>query len=83
MSVGQDTLFEIKNAIESGLKVLHKPEPMSLERWAEEHFYLSAESSYIEGRWKAFPFQKAIMGCISNDDLRDVVFKKSAALVRL
>ena len=78
MIVSGDTLLEIKSSIRKGLDVLRKPVPMTLEQWASEHFYLSSESSYIEGKWEAYPFQKAIMACISNDDIREVVFKKSA-----
>jgi phage terminase large subunit GpA-like protein len=52
--------------------------PMSLEEWAREHFYLSAESSYVEQEWTPWPFQRAILACMSNDDIVEVDFKKSA-----
>ncbi|QDQ29268.1 phage terminase large subunit family protein [Chitinimonas arctica] len=51
---------------------------MSLEAWAAKHFYLSAESSYVEQEWRAWPFQRAIMAVMSNDDIREVDLKKSA-----
>ncbi|MBY0243175.1 MAG: phage terminase large subunit family protein [Burkholderiaceae bacterium] len=51
---------------------------MSLEQWAREHFYLSKESSYVEQQWVPWPFQRAIMACISNDDIRSIDFMKSA-----
>ncbi|MYM65443.1 terminase [Pseudoduganella sp. FT55W] len=54
------------------------PEPMTLEEWAREHFYLSKESSYVEQEWRPWPFQRAIMACISNDDIRFIDFMKSA-----
>jgi len=73
-----DTEGEILRAVKNGCAVLHKPMPLSLPAWAEENFYLSAESSYVEGKWVAFPFQKALMGAISNDDIREVTFMKSA-----
>ncbi|CAN7265529.1 phage terminase large subunit family protein [Caballeronia sp. LjRoot31] len=69
---------EIQKAISKGLSSLAVPAPMSLSKWAEEHFYLSAESSYVEQRWTAYPFQRAILDVISNDDIEEVVFKKSA-----
>ena len=69
---------EIWRSRKRGLSVLKKPEPLRLSEWAQEHFYLSAESSYVEGRWEAFPYQIAIMDCISNDDIREIVFIKSA-----
>lgn len=71
-------LSEIQKAIRSGLKTLEVPEPMRLSQWAEKHFYLSAESSYVEGAWSAYPFQPAIMDAFSNDDIQVVVVKKSA-----
>lgn len=57
---------------------LRIPEPLTLSEWAEEHFYLSAESSYVEQPWHAVPWQVAIMDAISNDDIRVVNWIKSA-----
>ena len=37
--------------IKRGLGAFGVPEPMSLAEWAEKHFYLSAESSYVEQEW--------------------------------
>lgn len=61
-----------------GFRSLAKPSPKRLSQWADEHYYLSAESSYVEGRWSAFPYQLAMMDAISNDDIREVVLQKSA-----
>ena len=69
---------EINKAVGLGLRSLEKSEPLRLSQWADENFYLSAESSYIEGAWESMPFQIGIMDCISNDDIREVTFKKSA-----
>jgi phage terminase large subunit GpA-like protein len=68
----------IKKQISLGLKALEKPAPMRLSEWAETNFYLSSESSYVEGKWETLPFQRAVMDSISNDDIREVVFMKSA-----
>jgi len=54
------------------------PEPLSLAEWAEQHFHLSAESSYVEQDWTAWPYQRAILATISNDDIREVIWIKSA-----
>jgi phage terminase large subunit GpA-like protein len=54
------------------------PAPMRLSQWAEEYFYLSAESSYIEQRWRCYPPQRAVMDCMSHDDIRELVVMKSA-----
>jgi len=69
---------ELATAIRRGLAPLDSPEPLRLSEWAAEHFYLSAESSYVEGVWEARPYQPAIMDCMSNDDIRSVTVRKSA-----
>jgi phage terminase large subunit GpA-like protein len=70
-----------RNLIETlrrGLSAFGVPEPVTLEEWAREHFYLSAESSYVEQHWAPWWFQCAIMACISNDDIREVIWRKPA-----
>ena len=73
---------EINSAIVKGglkgCKGWFTPEPMSLVEWADENFYLSAESSYIEGRWETLPFQLAPMNAIGHSDIIYVDFVKSA-----
>lgn len=61
-----------------GLAAFGVPSPISLVDWAEKHFYLSAESSYVEQQWRAWPFQRAIMACISNDDIEEIDWPKAA-----
>ena len=46
--------------------------------WAETNFYLSKESSYVEGMFEALEWQRAILNVISNDDVRIVDWIKSA-----
>lgn len=74
----QKLIDRLNKAVKRGLSPLKKPEPMSLSEWADKHFYLSSESSAIEGRWETFPYQKSIMNTISNDDVRIVTLFKSA-----
>jgi len=71
-------LSEISRAITRGLSPLRAPPALRLSQWAAEHFYLSAESSYTEGRWRAWPFQHAILDCMGNDWIRKVTIIKSA-----
>ena len=68
----------IQRQLSQSLSPLTIPEPLKLCEWAEEHFYLSAESSYVEGRFTAIPWQRAIMNAISNDDIRIINWIKSA-----
>lgn len=46
--------------------------------WADDNFYLSSESSYLEGRWETLPFQIAILNAIGHDDIIYVNLVKSA-----
>jgi phage terminase large subunit GpA-like protein len=69
---------EMEGIVSRGLSAFGIPTPVSLEAWAREHFYLSKESSYVEQSWKPWPFQRAILACISNDDIREIDFMKSA-----
>lgn len=69
---------QVHSALARGLRSLEKPVPLRLSEWAEQHFYLSPESSYIQGRWECLPFQPGIMDSISNDDIRTVTVMKSA-----
>lgn len=75
-----EMLAEMQKSLRQGALAFERPEPLRLSQWAADNFYLSAESSYIEGTWEAFPFQVGIMDVISNDDIREVWFKKSARL---
>lgn len=78
ISLTKTQLENIQKATRTGLKAFEKPEPMTLVEWADENFYLSSESSYIEGRWKTLPFQMAMMNAIGHDDIVYVNIIKSA-----
>ena len=81
MDLSEHTRFVmpmLQQHLQRGLAAFGVPEPMTLDQWAREHFYLSAESSYVEQRWTPWWFQRAIMACISNDDIREVDLRKSA-----
>ena len=57
---------------------LDPPPVLTLSEWADEHFYLSAESAASPGRWKTLPYQKAIMDAITDPAVTNVSFMKSA-----
>jgi len=81
MDLSEHTRFvmpTLQQHLQRGLAAFGVPEPMTLDEWACAHFYLSAESSYVEQRWAPWGFQRAIMACISNDDIREVDLRKSA-----
>lgn len=70
----------LRESVARGLEALKVPEPLSLSQWAAKHFYLSAESSQKTQKWRAFGYQIGIMDCMSNDDIEEVDFQKSARL---
>ena len=49
-----------------------------LSDWADQHFYLSAESSGTEGPWRTLPYQRAIMNVIGGDYTRTNTLMKCA-----
>jgi len=65
-------------SIRRSLSVLRVLPPMPLSVYAADHFYLSAESSYTEGNWIAYPYQNAILDAFGNDDIETVSVRKSA-----
>src|SRR5690554_2874101 len=69
---------QLEAALSCGLRAWGKPAPQTLEEWSRAHFYLSAESSYVEQAWTPWTFQRGIMATMSNDDIEEVNFKKSA-----
>src|SRR5690625_319806 len=68
----------VARAGQIGMQVFRRPTPQRLSEWSEDHFYLSAESSYAEGRWECLSFQRGPMDVISNDDVSEIWFSKSA-----
>jgi phage terminase large subunit GpA-like protein len=65
-------------AVKHGLAALRVLPPMRLSEWAAQYFYLSKESSYTEGRWQAYPYQRFILDAFGNDDIESVAVRKSA-----
>lgn len=75
-----EQLEELARAAKAGLAPLYRPPPMTAVEWADEHFYLSSESSYHEGRWTTLSFQIAILNAMGNDEIQTVNVMKSARL---
>ena len=68
----------LAHTVRRALRVLRTPPPMRLSQWAERHFYLSQESSYIEGRWQCWPPQRAMLDVMGDDDVPMFTSRKSA-----
>lgn len=57
---------------------LRPPPKLSLSAWADEHFYLSAESAAEPGRWRSLPYQRGILDAITDPAIERVSVMKSA-----
>ena len=71
-------LAGLDESLAAGLKAFGVPAPVTLPVWSAEHFYLSAESSYVEQAWRPWVFQVGILACLGHDDIVEVDCKKSA-----
>lgn len=78
MNISERQIANLESAISLGLTAFNKPAPMTAVEWADENFYLSAESSYVEGRWETLHFQVAILNAMGNDEIRVFNLMKSA-----
>jgi phage terminase large subunit GpA-like protein len=54
------------------------PARMPLSAWADEHYYLSAESAAEPGKWHSLPYQRGIMDAFTDPDVVQVSMMKSA-----
>jgi hypothetical protein len=56
------------------------PPRLRLSEWADQHFYLSAESAAEPGRWRTLPYQRGIMDAITDPEVTQVSVMKSARI---
>lgn len=54
------------------------PPRLSLSQWADENFYLSAESAATPGRWHTLPYQRGILDAVTDPRVTHVSVMKSA-----
>ena len=73
-------LSVINKSIARALQPMRVQLPMRCSEWAAEHFYLSAESSGVSGKFEAWPFQPAILDCMGSDEIAVLSFLKSARI---
>ena len=66
-------------AILDRARLVWRPPPrLNLSAWAEQHFYLSAESAAEPGRWKTIPYQRDIMDAFTDPTVTRVSVMKSS-----
>ena len=71
-------LDHVSRAVKKGLSNLRRQDRKTAVEYSDNHFYMSSESSYIEGKWTTTPGQVAILNAMGNDLIRDVNWIKSA-----
>lgn len=76
--VAPETVDAVTHMIEHSMTAFRVRPPMLLPDWADEEFYLSAESSGVAGRWVTLPYQRGIMNMMVNDDIPVFTLMKSA-----
>jgi len=64
-------------AISAGLQIFQYREPLTGAEWADRYFYLSPESSSVEGRWETLPYQRGPLNWMCDDDIEEVNWQKS------
>jgi phage terminase large subunit GpA-like protein len=67
----------ISTSLTRAFELFHCPPPTTLSDWAEEHFRLPAEASHTTGAWSAYPFQRAMLDAMADDDVVEVTVRKS------
>lgn len=60
------------------LEAWRAPARMPLSEWADQHFYLSAESSAEPGKWTCLPYQRGPLDAFTDPDIERVTMMKSA-----
>lgn len=58
--------------------LIRPPPVLSLSEWADEHFYLSAESAADPGRWRTMPYQRGVLDAIGDPRVEQVTWQKSS-----
>lgn len=56
------------------------PPDLKVSEWADEHAYLSPESSAEPGQWSTIPYQRAILDAFSDPEVEEITVYKSARI---
>jgi terminase, large subunit len=76
--LARSQLAAINDAVELALTPLQVETPLNFPDWADANFYLSAESSGVQGPWESTPQQRGQMLVMGNDDVRQITVRKPA-----
>lgn len=72
----QKMTINIQPAITAGLQQFRVREPLTGAEWADRYFYLSPESSGIEGKWRTYPCQVGPINWMTDDDIEEINIMK-------
>jgi phage terminase large subunit GpA-like protein len=73
-----ENLANLDAVTRSAMESWRPPPKLTLSQWADEHFYLSAESAAEPGRWRTIPYQRGMMDAITDPSISYVYVIKSA-----
>ena len=72
------TFDRVDGLIAKSLQAWRPPKRMKLSDWADQYFYLSAESAAEPGRWHTLPYQREPMDCITDPSVEQITLMKSS-----
>lgn len=75
--VNRLTRQAIAGVVRSALQGLRASKHQRLGDWAQDHFVLDGDSSHKRGRWKAWPFQVALLDWMGSDDIEELDVMKA------
>jgi phage terminase large subunit GpA-like protein len=78
MNISEAQINNLKAAVAAGLRSFYRPPMLTCSQYADQHFYMSSESSYTEGKWESLPFQIGILNAMGNDQIITLNLMKSA-----
>jgi phage terminase large subunit GpA-like protein len=78
MNISAAQINNLKAAVAAGLRSFYRPPMLTCSQYADQHFYMSSESSYTEGKWESLPFQIGILNAMGNDQIITLNLMKSA-----
>jgi terminase, large subunit len=71
-------VIEVADIIRDSMLAWRPPPRLNLDEWADQHFYLSAESAAEPGRWRTLPYQRGVMQAITDPTIERISLMKSA-----
>ena len=70
----------INKSLSSILNSFKKEKHLKGSDWANKFFYLSKESSYIDGKWVGYPYQNILLDLMCHRSIQEIAFKKAARM---